>query len=69
MEGGHTPDEERRLREHAARRGQGQTADFAGALAPVHEDFRRSGLSEDELDTLLEGALGESRAERRRRGM
>ena len=27
---------------------------FAEALAPVHEDFRRSGMTEDELDELVE---------------
>ena len=38
---------------------------FAEILAPVHEDFRKSGMTEDELDTLLEEALKESRAARR----
>jgi hypothetical protein len=37
---------------------------FAEILAPVHEDFRESGMTEGELDTLLEEALGEARAER-----
>jgi hypothetical protein len=36
---------------------------FAEVLAPIHEDFRKSGMNEEELDTLLEEALGESRAE------
>ncbi len=40
---------------------------FAEILAPVHEDFRRSGMTEAELDTLLEGALAEARKERRAR--
>jgi hypothetical protein len=43
---------------------QGRT--FAEILAPVHEDFRASGMTEGELDTLLEEALGEARAERHR---
>jgi hypothetical protein len=38
---------------------------FAEILAPVHEDFRKSGMTEEELDTLLREALSESRAERR----
>jgi hypothetical protein len=37
---------------------------FAEILAPVHEDFRTSGMTEGELDALLEEALRESRAER-----
>jgi hypothetical protein len=38
---------------------------FAEILAPVHEDFRASGMTEGELDALLDEALRESRAERR----
>jgi hypothetical protein len=38
---------------------------FQQILAPVHEDFRRSGMSEEELDTLLEESLKEVRQERR----
>jgi hypothetical protein len=34
-------------------------------LAPVHEDFRKSGMSESDLDTLLRETLAESRAERK----
>lgn len=34
-------------------------------LAPVHENFRRSGMTEAELDTLLTDALAEARAERK----
>jgi hypothetical protein len=37
---------------------------FAEILTSVHEDFRKSGMTEGELDTLLEEALDESRAER-----
>src|SRR5438105_1481605 len=36
---------------------------FAEVLAPVHDDFRKSGLTEGELETLLEGTLAEVRAE------
>lgn len=38
---------------------------FAEILAPVHEDFRKSGMTEGELDTLFGEALTESRAERK----
>jgi hypothetical protein len=34
-------------------------------LAPVHDDFRKSGMTETELDELLEDALSESRAARK----
>ena len=34
-------------------------------LNPVHEEFRKSGMTEPELDELLEDALSESRAERK----
>ena len=36
---------------------------LAEILAPVHEEFRSSGMSEKELKTLCEQALAESRAE------
>lgn len=48
----------------AAPRRRGRS--FSEILAPVHEDFRKSGMTEDELDALLQAALDESRAERRR---
>ena len=35
-----------------------------GPLAPIHEDFRKSGMTGQELDTLLEGELTEVRKER-----
>ena len=44
----------------AAPRSRGRT--FAEILAPVHEDFRKSGMTEDELDALLKAALDASRA-------
>jgi hypothetical protein len=37
---------------------------FAEILAPVHEDVRQSGLTQEELDALLDGALAETRRER-----
>jgi hypothetical protein len=40
---------------------------FAEILAPVHEDFRHSAMTEAELNTLLEGTLAEARKERRER--
>jgi hypothetical protein len=40
---------------------------FGEVLAPVHEDFRQSGMTEPELDTLLERTLTEVRRERRER--
>ena len=40
---------------------------FAEILAPVHEDFRQSGMTAAELDGLLETTLAEARNERRQR--
>ena len=40
---------------------------FAEVMAPVHEDYRRSGLREAELDSILEDTLAEVRKERRER--
>jgi hypothetical protein len=37
-------------------------------LAPAHADFHRSGMTEAELDTLLQDSLDESRSERRSAG-
>lgn len=34
-------------------------------LGPVHEDFRRSGMTDTELDTLLGQAIKGARAERK----
>jgi len=36
-------------------------------LAPVHEDFRKSGMTESELESLLNETLAEARAERKHR--
>ncbi|HKI16248.1 MAG TPA: hypothetical protein VKA15_00125 [Isosphaeraceae bacterium] len=33
-------------------------------LTPIHDDFRRSGMTEQDLDALLEGELVERRRER-----
>lgn len=41
------------------------TMSLRDILAPVHEDFRRSGLSDGELDALLGESLDESRAGRK----
>src|SRR5438046_772999 len=50
-----------------ARLSLGQTS-LRSILAPVHDDFRQSGMSDAELDALLKGALDESRAGRTDRG-
>ena len=70
---------EARLREKAAAAGQDLTAYAAGVLervakrpltleelsGPIAEDFRRSGMSEDDLTDLLESAKHEMRRRRR----
>jgi hypothetical protein len=38
---------------------------FREIMAPVHEEFRQSGMTEPELETLLDDALADSRAERK----
>jgi hypothetical protein len=38
---------------------------FRNILAPVHEDFRKSGMTDTELDALLGEALTETRAARK----
>jgi len=40
---------------------------FGEILAPVHEEFRQSGMTEAELDKLLEGTLAEVRQGRQQR--
>lgn len=77
-----SPDTERRLLAHASATGKDvntlvreaveeklQTAPptFAEILAPVHDDFRMSGMTEAELDALLVGELATARKERRDR--
>lgn len=44
---------------------QSGTKSFEEILAPVWEGWRRSGLSDEEIDELLEGELREVRAQRR----
>jgi hypothetical protein len=73
-----TPEEERRLFTRATEKGQ-DVANYlrtlveeelrrppalSEILAPIHDEFRRSGMSEEELETLLEGELAEHRRER-----
>lgn len=55
---------QRLIREDLKGGSSAQCRTFAEILAPVHEDFRKSGMTEGELDTLLGEALRESRAER-----
>jgi hypothetical protein len=40
---------------------------FAEILAPVHEDFRKGGMTDAELDAPLETTLTDARKERRQR--
>jgi hypothetical protein len=74
-----TPEEEQRLFARATQKGQdvasylrtlvaadlNRSLSLSEILAPIHEDFRRSGMTEQELDTLLEGELAEVRKERK----
>jgi hypothetical protein len=34
-------------------------------MAPVHEDFRKSGMTDEQLDELIDEAVAEARAERK----
>lgn len=38
---------------------------FREIMAPVHEDFRKSGMSEQELESLVDEAVAEVRADRK----
>jgi len=38
---------------------------FRDIMAPVHEDFRKSGMSSEQLDSLIDEAVGDARAERK----
>jgi hypothetical protein len=40
-------------------------ASLRDIMAPVHEDFRKSGMSEDDLDRLIQEALADARAAKR----
>jgi hypothetical protein len=55
------------VREAVEEKLRATTPAFAEILAPVHEDFRQSGMNEAELDSLMEGTLREARKERRER--
>lgn len=73
------PDAEAKLRERAAAAGKDPETfaldavleklhgpgTLAEILAPVHEEFRRSGMSERELEALCEQARAESRSKTR----
>ena len=73
-----TPEEERMLVARATEKGQDvpnylrtlvaedlkHSPTLSQILSPIHEDFRRSGMTDQELDTLLEGELAEVRKER-----
>jgi hypothetical protein len=37
---------------------------FLEIMVPVHADFEKSGMTDDELDALIDGGLAEVRAER-----
>jgi hypothetical protein len=73
-----SPEEEKKLTERASERGQDVASyvqrlivrdierprTLAELLAPIHEDFRESGMTEEELETFLESELAEARRER-----
>jgi hypothetical protein len=72
-------EEELRLCERATKRGQDvgsyvrtlveedlkDSPTLSEILAPIHEDFRQSGMSEEELETFLKDELTAARKERR----
>jgi hypothetical protein len=74
-----SPEEEKKLTERASETGQDVASyvqrliardierprTLAELLAPIHEDFRRTGMSEQELETFLESELAEARKERK----
>jgi thiamine phosphate synthase YjbQ (UPF0047 family) len=55
------------VREAVEERLQADLPTFQEVLAPVHEEFRHSGMCEQELDDLLEATLAGVRKERRDR--
>lgn len=75
-----SPDEEKKLLERATESGQDVTSyvrqliqcdiskpvSLSEILAPVREDFRRSGMTEDELASLIEEARDEVWQEKQR---
>ncbi len=50
--------------ERGCEQNPGRLRSLSEILAPIHEEFRRSGMTEQELETLLEGELVEHRRER-----
>ena len=75
-----TPEEERRLFARATKKGQDvanylrilveedlkRPPAFSEILAPIHEEFRQSGMTEDELSALIEEAREEVWQEKQR---
>lgn len=74
------PEQEKKLSERAAASGKPveqyiqsliqkdiEQASFAELFAPVHHAVRESGASDAEVDQILQEALAESRAARRRK--
>ena len=55
------------IREAVAEKLHGSLLTFAQVLSPVHEEFRKSGMTTAELDSLLEQELAGARKERRER--
>ncbi len=74
-----SPEAEKKLMERASESGQDVASyvqrliardiegpkTLAELLAPIHEDFRKSGMTEKELETFLESELAEARKERK----
>ena len=74
-----SPEAEQKLMERASETGQDVASyvqcliardierpkTLAELLAPIHEDFRKSGMSEQELETFLDTELAEARKERK----
>lgn len=72
------PEQEKKLSERTAASGKPveqyiqsliqkdiEQAPFAELFAPVHQAVRESGVSDEELDGMLQGTLAETRASRR----
>lgn len=51
----------------AVEKGLSEPESLAEILAPVHKAVKESGMSDEEVDALLEGAIAESRRERKHR--
>ena len=50
--------------ERCCEQNPGHLPSLGQILAPIHDEFRRSGMTQEELETLLEGELAEHRRER-----